>query len=117
MNRQRRQRSTKRCREVFLKKLALSVLTLVLVIGFSITLGGNFVKAESNSNSESVQHKYYKSIVIESGDTLWEIAAENKGSHYDSIYDYIDELMSINSLDTDEIHAGQYLTIPYYDYL
>ena len=34
---------------------------------------------------------------------------------YDSIYDYIDEVMSINGLTSDQIHAGQYLTVAYYD--
>ena len=36
-------------------------------------------------------------------------------SDYDSIYDYIDEVMSINGLTSDQIHAGQYLTVAYYD--
>ena len=37
------------------------------------------------------------------------------GHCYDSIYDYIDEVMSINGLTSDQIHAGQYLTVAYYD--
>ncbi len=28
---------------------------------------------------------------------------------------YIDEVMSINGLTSDQIHAGQYLTVAYYD--
>ena len=49
------------------------------------------------------------------GDTLWGIAKEYRGDDYDSIYDYIDEVMSINGLTSDQIHAGQYLTVAYYD--
>lgn len=44
-----------------------------------------------------------------------EFAKEYRGDDYDSIYDYIDEVMSINGLTSDQIHAGQYLTVAYYD--
>lgn len=117
MKGQRARSTAKRRREVYVKKITIAVITLFLVLGFSIILGSNFANAEDNSDTTSVQHKYYKSIVIESGDTLWGIAKEYKDAHYSSTYDYIDELMEINNLNTDEIHAGQYLTVSYYDSL
>lgn len=58
--------------------------------------------------------KYYKSITIEPGDSLWSIAKENMTEEYGSINDYIDEVCFINSLDGTQIHAGRSLTIPYY---
>ena len=98
-----------------MKCLLLGLLSLVIIVGFGSTAGSSFVMAESNSNTASIQRKYYKSIEIEAGDTLWDIAKEYRESHYDAIYEYINEVMDINGLDSDEIHAGQYLTIPYYD--
>lgn len=100
-----------------MKKYLLTVaVTLILIAGISVTVGSAFVKAEDRDGA-SVQKKYYKSIQLEAGDTLWAIANEYRGDHYDSIYDYIDEVIEMNGLKSDEIHAGQYLTIPYYDSL
>ncbi len=55
----------------------------------------------------------YKSIEIKTGDTLWEIAEEYRTADYDSVYDYINELKAINGLMSDDIQAGQYLTVVY----
>ncbi len=83
----------------------------------SIIANSNFAKAGDDLNhGKSGHEKLYKSIQIEYGDTLWEIAGQNKGSHYESNNEYIDEVMKINHLKTDKINAGQYLTIPYYNY-
>lgn len=100
--------------KVYLEMLTLVVATLVLVISLSAVLGSNFAKAENSSESVSVQQKYYKSIVINPGDTLWGIAEEYMDEHYHATCDYVEELMKINDLTTDEIHAGQYLTVTYY---
>lgn len=68
-----------------------------------------------NSTESPVRHKYYKSIEIASGDTLWDIAKEYMNEDYDSIYAYIDELKDINGLTSDGIQESQYLTVAYYD--
>lgn len=97
------------------QKLVFAMLILMIILAFCIIMNSNFVKAGDNSVNAGVSYdKYYKCIALEYGDTLWGIAAEYKGSHYESTYDYIDEVIAINHLTTDKIHAGQYLTIPYY---
>ena len=58
--------------------------------------------------------KYYTSIEVQSGDTLWSIASDHITEEYRDMNAYIDEVCSINKISQDEIHAGQYLTIPYY---
>ena len=58
--------------------------------------------------------KYYTTIEIESGDTLWSIAQEYRTSEYRSLQAYIDEVKQINGLAGDNITEGCYLTIPYY---
>lgn len=101
----------KKCRQRFVS--GLFVLAVILI--FSIIANGSFAKAEDNIKTEGDgQKKYYKSILIEYGDTLWGIAEEYKDLHYESVRDYIDEVIRINNLKTDKIHAGRYLTIPYY---
>ena len=60
-------------------------------------------------------YKYYTSVQIQSGDTLWSIADLYMTEEYASIDAYIDEVCSINHIAADDtIHAGQYLTVPYY---
>lgn len=59
-------------------------------------------------------YKYYTSIQVQSGDTLWGIADTYMTGEYENISAYIDEVCRINHISADEIHAGQYLTIPYY---
>jgi hypothetical protein len=106
-NRLRRQREMR-------KNILMFLMTVCLIITCSISLNG----FRSNAKDDSVKtaYKYYKSIMVERNDTLWSIAEEyNDKDHYDSIKDYIKEVMQINSLSDDEIHYGDYLIVPYYD--
>ncbi len=104
-NRIRRQQEIRRHFLLFL-------MTLCLIIACSFTLN----TFRSNAKNEpDLSHKYYKSIIISSTDTLWSIAAEYMDEeHYESITDYIDEIKSMNSLAGDSIHYGEYLIVPYY---
>ena len=60
------------------------------------------------------EHKYYTSILIREGDTLWSIARTYMDLHYSSEEDYIRELCRINRLSDEELRAGMYLIIPYF---
>ena len=58
----------------------------------------------------------YTSIRIDAGQTLSDIAACHMDAGYDTLEEYIDDIVFINNLDSaDEICAGQYLCLPYYD--
>ena len=59
-------------------------------------------------------NKYYTSIRIESGDTLWNIADEYIEGFNITKNEYIAEVCQINSISQDNIHAGDYIVIPYY---
>ncbi len=101
-----------------MKKRNLRKIYFIIIIIFSITFSSNYVKArdcDPPDSPETNYEKHYKSIMIEYGDTLWGIAAQYRDTDHESIRDYIDELMAINNLDTDQIHAGQYLAVPYYE--
>ena len=71
--------------------------------------------AHGNAQESPITYKYYKSIVIQPGDTLWDIALEYKTDDYGSTQEYVDELKEINSLESDSIQESQYLMIAYYD--
>ncbi len=106
-NRIRRQREMR-------KNFILFVMTVALIITCSVSLNG--FRSNAKDDSVHTSYKYYKSITIGQDDTLWSIAEQYMDdSHYDSIYDYIKEVKTTNSLTDDNIFYGEHLVIPYYD--
>ena len=93
-------------------KLILTIITLMIVF---IVLTG-FSKKNTTANAATTNVKHYKCIEIQENDTLTSIANEYITSEYDSIEDYIEEVMHINKLyvDNDTIYCGATLVIPYY---
>ena len=51
-----------------------------------------FTLAKDSESAAQQEFKYYKSIEIKSGDSLWSIAEEYKSEHFSSTQDYINEL-------------------------
>lgn len=93
-------------------KFLSALLIIVLISVFALILG----KENTTQAGESIKYnKYFKSIEINSGDTLWSIAKENipQNSSID-IRDYINEVSQINSLSGGEITSGMNLVVPYY---
>ena len=93
-----------------------ALITVLIIITLSVFFSNKLVSAHGNvDKSVSNKTKYYKSIQIQKGDTLWQIAEQNMSDEYDSITDYILEVKRINNLASDNIQSSQYLTIPYYN--
>ncbi len=88
-NKIRRQRQLRR-------HILISVLTLCLAIAFAF--GISSFQANAKASSETIEMKYYTSIIVSYGDSLWTIAEEYMGSHYDCAEDYIDEVIHMNSI-------------------
>lgn len=94
------------------RNIIMYLITIVAAIGSSLIFFGFRAKAQS---SDEVMYKYYKSVVVGNGDTLWNYANEyGRTGQYDSNRDYIKEVMCVNALSSDRIMAGQYLILPYY---
>ena len=94
------------------------IVTVMLVLVLAFQYGTLLSSAHNSRQEEPVNYKYYKSIQIEQGDSFWNIAEEYMSDEYDSIYDYMEELMVVNQLNTSEIdnlQEGDYLTVVYYD--
>lgn len=97
--------------DVHQKYIVILFCYLIAVVMFSII----FLRTtNAQAAPTKVTAKYYTSIRIEAGDTLWTIASNYITDDYRNINDYILEVCSINHISKDEIHAGQYLVIPYY---
>lgn len=97
------------------RNLILGIAGAIMLMLFAVS----FYSITSLAQEEQleVSYKYFTSIQIERGDSLWSIAEEYGDEvHYESYEEYITEVKSINHLKDDEIVAGQYLIIPYYSY-
>lgn len=94
---------------LFRRKLLAALTATVIVISTIIII--NTVTAQGDGMEKE---KYYKSIMIEYGDTLWDIAKEYYDSSSYTIPEYVEELKAINKLDCDNIQSGSYITISYY---
>lgn len=82
---------------------------LVSIIILSVTLKTD----AKEKNNDRI--KYYTSILIEEGDSLWSIAEEYRPDDNISVKKYIKDLKKMNNMHSDTIHAGNYLTIYYYN--
>ena len=86
---------------------ALAIISLsILLISFS---------TEANDMEHQPSYKYFKSVEVAKGDTLWSIAKDNIDyEYYKNTYDYVNEVKRMNSLTSDRIVAGSYIIVPYY---
>lgn len=90
-------------------------LTLFLIIIITISFSFISFSTEANGMEHQPSYKYYKSIEIERGDTLWSIANDHfDPDHYKDLNDYVTEVKKLNLLASDEIVAGNYVIVPYY---
>ena len=120
MNTLNERRSERRIRINRMKRrreLRKHILTLALTFVLVITCSMMFftVKTKAQNRDEAIYYKYYKSITVNRGDSLWTYAAEYADEdHYDSYQNYIDEVLQMNSLSSEDITTGQHLVVPYY---
>ena len=101
--------SIRRKRSLYVKKLFAGFFSIIMILGLSAFYGSGLVSAHDNAKDNSIRYKYYKSIQIHCGDTLWNIAEENMSDDYESVNDYITEVKKINKLSSDQIQDSQYL--------
>ncbi len=88
---------------------AASFATMLLILACTLSYGA--IRTQANDS-----FKYYTSITLDAGETLWEVAGQYMDEqHYDDRENYIDEVCSINHLaDADHVTAGQMLIVPYF---
>lgn len=103
-------REAQRLRQVR-RQRGLFFASMLFFLMLSVSVWSKSVKSNANDG-----FKYYKSVVIEDGDTLWTLADSYIDYlHYESKDNYIAEIKSINHLKENcHIRAGQLLIIPYY---
>ena len=95
------------------QKKILAVVILIF-ISLGILLGTSMNALASSKADAASYHKYYTSVRIEAGDTLWTIADEYIADLNIDKQEYIAEICSLNDICEDEIHAGDYVVVAYY---
>lgn len=106
---------TRRQRVIQLRRRVAMLIGATILIILFVVLAFTF-SSKAKDNTPSL-NKYYKSITIEYGSSLYSIATEYSVMSKGTIDDYINEVRSINHLDEEEdIYSGQNLIIPYYSY-
>lgn len=102
-----------RARKIHEQRMHLALSLMVAVICF---VGVFFIfSASSKAESKDQKYKYYTSISVEYGDSLWTIADEYMDKEFYDHFSYIQEVKSINHIhDENEIVAGKMLIVPYY---
>lgn len=95
------------------RNVLLLILSVVLALFLAFFIFSFSTQASDKEHQPS--YKYFKSIQISAGDTLWSIAEDNMDvAHYAHTSDYVAEVKKMNSLKSDTIIAGSYLIVPYY---
>ncbi len=69
----------------------------------------------NNQHTTESLNKYYKSIRIDEGDSLWSLASVYSYEGYQNEDEFIAEVKSVNHLHSDCIHSGEYIVVPYYE--
>lgn len=96
-----------------------AVISAVFLAGFlmAVAFCGMVMSATKTNagNPDSGSYtKMYKSVMVEQGDCLWDIADRYMSIGYDDKAEYIQEIIELNQMTDSEIHYGDYLCIPYY---
>ncbi len=108
-NQQRKIRRRREVRRIFI------LAGIAIVLALATALSCHVLLSNANTELGDISYKYYTSVQIAPGDTLWTLADKYADeAHYPSQNQYIAEVMSMNHLAGEEICAGNYLILPYY---
>ena len=100
----------RRAQKVQMEKRLIVVIGII-VISLGILLGSS-ISAFASAREKARIHKYYTSIQLRQGDSLWELAGEYASTDQ-SEQEFIDEVCEVNGISESNIlHSGQYLVVP-----
>lgn len=107
-------KQTNRAEQVKVQKTILSVIIMLIIS--TVILLGNSIHAFAGSRDISIPvYKYYTSVHVENGDTLWELTEKYCDESQISQSEYMNEVCELNQIaENDTIHAGDYLVLAYY---
>lgn len=111
-----RQERLARRRRAALKRRVRALTTLFTVVFlFIMVVSANLIIANAGDGYDKEYQKQYASVIVEKGETVWDIASERITPGYETIHELIEEISFINDLDDDcSIQSGTVLIVPYF---
>ena len=97
-----------------MKRFLFVFLVAVVFFMMNFMLPWNTAEVSAKDSMRINERKFFTTYVVEKEDTLWDIANNYMTDEYDSIYEYINEVMESNHLENTNIKYGQMLILPYY---
>ena len=107
-NRKRRERELRRHIITFVVMISVLII-LSMFIFFSF-------KSDASVDSAHQQYRYYTSVTVTSGDSVWSIAREHMDPlHYRSVESMVNDIASVNRISPEaKLNAGTNIIVPYY---
>ena len=100
-------------RKAYVRRIRERILMLVIGILIGLFLFQIFAVRTSADNRQE-RYKYYNSVFVKPGDSLWTIAENYITDDYEDMESYIAEVMKMNHLGEPQVQAGNYICVPYY---
>ena len=105
----KKRRNTKKRRQV---QIIASMVGVVVLTVFILSMSAGKINAESDLSNHT--YKYFTTVYVEAGDSLWSIASEYATPEYSDLDMYIEEVKQLNDLKGIKLQHGSYLCVPYY---
>ena len=100
---------TLRKREAVVRRQrSIIAIVIIVLVSLGILLGTGMNVLASSKADPASYNKYYKTVRVEYGDTLWIMDLNIDKT------EYIAEICAVNNLNADEIQAGEYIVVSYY---
>lgn len=106
-------RRLRRQREIMRRCITFTITICLIVVG---AISYHSISSSANTGKDELNFKYYTSITVAYGETLWDIADKYIDyDMYENKSEYIAEVQNINHLSEEcNIRSGQILIVPYY---
>lgn len=104
-----KRRNTKKRRQV---QIVASMVGVIILTIFTLTVSASEINAVSDTSG--IRYKYFTTVYVENGDTLWSIASEYATDEYDDFDMYIAEVKKLNDLKSNTLQHGSHICVPYY---
>ncbi len=96
------------------RQLLIGMLFGFLIAVITVLLFMKFTAHSVSANEQRTAQKYYKSVQLDAGDTLWDLADTEMSTGYSDKQEFIHEVETINHIDANDIHSGARVIIPYF---